>query len=341
VPLTLVPELKSLAAGAGPAPVVPPLVPPPRFGQTDFAQYRPQHSSQQQALQLTRQLAAEAAAPARSPGFTLPWRRQRPQGRGLYLDGSFGVGKTHLLAATFNASPAERKAYLSFQELVWLVGVKGLQQTREFFAGLQLLCLDEFELDDPGNTLIVRAVLQFLFAQGTAVLTTSNTPPDAQGEGRFDAAHFQREIQSIAERFTIQPLIGPDYRQRPEPAGLPDDAELAQLLQSGRGRQPLVQSSWDDLFTVLRSTHPIGYRPLLADVGTLFVTGVSTIPGQSDALRFVHFIDKLYDLQIGLRASGSIGLAELFAAPYRRSGYRKKHERCISRLGELIEEPLD
>jgi cell division protein ZapE len=333
VPVTLIPELKNLT-GHG---ETPPLLPPPRFGTASFETYQPRHPSQQAALEITRQLASE---PPHSPRFALPWRRQQRAGRGVYLDGSFGVGKTHLLAATFNASPAARKAYLSFQELVYLVGVKGLEQARSDLAGLQLLCLDEFELDDPGNTLIVKAVLQFLFEQGTSVLTTSNTPPDAQGAGRFDAAHFQREIQNIAARFEIVPLIGPDYRKQEEPARLLTRPELDSLLQRDQGRQPLVQTSWADLFTVLRDLHPIGYHSLLAGVGTLFVSGVSTITGQSDALRFVHFIDKLYDLQTGFRAAGSIPLTELFDPLYRKNAYRKKHERCVSRLSELLEEKL-
>jgi cell division protein ZapE len=332
VPVALVPELKNLPRSNS----APPLVPPPRFGLTDFEGYRPRHPSQVEALGITRQLAADAAGPG---SFRLPWFRSRPAGRGVYLDGSFGVGKTHLLAATFNASPAQRKAYLSFQELVYLVGVSGLEQTRAFFSGLQLLCLDEFELDDPGNTLIVKAVLQFLFGQGTLVLTTSNTPPDAQGEGRFDAAHFKREIQNIAGHFKVVRLTGPDYRQREEPARLLSDAELTARLAAGSGREPFVRSSWSDLFSVLRNTHPIGYHALLEGTGTLFLSGVGVIPSQSDALRFVHFIDKLYDLQTGLHASGDINLGDLFDPGYRNSGYRKKHERCVSRLSELLEEP--
>jgi cell division protein ZapE len=92
---------------------------------------------------------------------------------------------------------------------------------------------------------------------------------------------------------------------------------------------------------VLRRLHPIRYRALLTEIETLFVANVHTIAGQNDALRFVHFIDQLYDQQTGLRASGEIPLHELFDQTYRHSAYQRKHERSISRLGELLEEPLE
>ena len=43
---------------------------------------------------------------------------------GLYLDGGFGVGKTHLLASTWHAAPGP-KAYGTFVELTHLVGALG------------------------------------------------------------------------------------------------------------------------------------------------------------------------------------------------------------------------
>ena len=45
----------------------------------------------------------------------------------------------------------------------------------------------------------------------------------------------------------------------------------------------------------------MAYGPLLARVGTLYLNGVDTIASQNDALRFVHFIDRLYDLGIPLQ----------------------------------------
>ena len=45
----------------------------------------------------------------------------------LYLDGGFGVGKTHLLAAAYHAADVPR-AYLSFQEMTYAVGAHGMHE---------------------------------------------------------------------------------------------------------------------------------------------------------------------------------------------------------------------
>ena len=54
-----------------------------------------------------------------------PNQPQPPTGpRGVYLDGGYGVGKTHLLASLWHATPAapEEKAFGTFVELTNLVG---------------------------------------------------------------------------------------------------------------------------------------------------------------------------------------------------------------------------
>jgi cell division protein ZapE len=318
-----------------PGKVLPEFAPPPRFHQTRFETYRPQHPSQELARQFTETLIEQIRV---KEGFRWPWKRLR-QGRGLYLDGGFGVGKTHLLASAYHAFPEAAKAYLSFQELVYLIGVLGMAVAKEELGNYALLCIDEFELDDPGNTLIVKTFLAHVFGQGGNVITTSNTPPEAQGRGRFNAADFAREIQSIAQRFEVVPIDGPDYRHRDNLAGLLDERELEDLIEREESFWPKLEAGWSELFAFLESVHPIHYRDLLSRAGILYVRCVDTIPDQNSALRFVHFIDKLYDLNVGLRASGEIPLAELFHPSYRDSAYTKKHFRSLSRLSELLEEP--
>ena len=320
---------------------LPPLVPPPRFGQTSFSSYRPQHPSQEAALEAVKTFVAEISEPTPT-GFRWPWQKpETPPGRGLYLDGGFGVGKTHLLAAAFHASTLSEKAYLSFQELVYIIGVKGMNTAKAELGSIKLFCIDEFELDDPGNTLIVKTFLAHVFASGGAVITTSNTPPEAQGQGRFNASDFKREIQSIAERFSVVSLAGPDYRRRGQLAPLFSDEVLEQRFQEENVPEPKVAFSWSAFLQELERYHPIRYRELIAQFGTLYLSGARTLPTQNDALRFVHFVDKLYDQDKGLRVSGTLSLNELFDPSYSRSAYAKKHDRCLSRLSELLEARFD
>ena len=319
---------------------LPGFVPPPRFENTRFSTYRPQEPSQARACEVTREFVT-ASATTSPRGFRWPWQKGEPEDEpGLYLDGGFGVGKTHLLAAAYHAFTEPNKAYLSFQELVYVIGVKGMAGAKEAMGDFRLLCIDEFELDDPGNTLIVKTFLEGLFASKGRVITTSNTPPEGQGQGRFNAEDFKREIQSVAARFRTMRLGGPDYRQRDHLAQFYSEAALLTLQTEEEAREPRVALEWPQLMDLLGRYHPIRYRDVLENVGTLYVHGVQSIPTQNDALRFVHFIDKLYDLKVGFRASGEVALEELFDPSYRNSAYAKKHDRCLSRLSELLEEPL-
>lgn len=314
-------------------------VPPPRFGRVGFEDYRPRHPSQAEAAARTAAFAEAAADLARPRRFRPPWRR-RPVGRGLYLDGGFGVGKTHLLAAAWHAAPlpTARKRYLSFGELVHVLGASGREAGHAAFEDAALLCIDEFELDDPGNTLIVATFLAERFEAGASVLTTSNTPPASQGEGRFAAEDFRREIQGIAERFEVLRVDGPDHRavERLAEFATPEGMDEAEATAAG----PVVRTTGEELIATLEALHPIRYRRLLEGVGTLLVDDLRRIEDQATALRFVHFVDRLYDLGTRFRASAAFPLAGTFVGEWRDGAYAKKHDRCLSRLSELLREPV-
>jgi len=324
--------------GPAPAPRLDGLAPPPRFTRVSFESFRPQHPTQATALEHVRSFVEDAESGIRNRrGRTWPWTRRSP-GRGLYLDGGFGVGKTHLLAAAYFHADLDAKLYLSFQELVYLIGVLGMARATAELGGARLLLVDEFELDDPGNTLIVKSFLNALADAGGYVVTTSNTPPEAQGRGRFNAEDFRREIQSLADRFDTRTMDGPDYRHRAGLAAWPDRARFERSCREEDAPAPRVFARFDELLALLEGVHPSRYDGLLRQIGTLYLTGVRTLATQNDALRFVHFVDKLYDLGVGLRAVGDVPLEELFHASYRDSAYAKKHLRCLSRLSELLHE---
>jgi cell division protein ZapE len=63
---------------------------------------------------------------------------------------------------------------------------------------------------------------------------------------------------------------------------------------------------------------------------------VYQLKDQVDALRFVAFVDRAYESQVHLRATGH-PLSEVFSAEYLSGGYRKKYLRAVSRLGALTE----
>lgn len=309
--------------------------PSPRFEHVSFENYipNPDFPSQEAAREALRNFAARVAKP--QGGFRL-FRRAKPDGEGVYLDGGFGVGKTHLLAATWYAYPG-RKAFLSFQELLYAIGALGMLEAARAFGGYGLLAIDEFELDDPGNTHMVNTFLGQLMPAGTHVVTTSNTEPGALGQGRFNAPDFQRQITAIASRFQALRVDGPDYRARgARAADVFTDAEYA-AWRGQRDEATLSEVEQRALNRHLLEVHPARFGKLLSGVRSVGIRDVQPMPDQNVALRFVHFVDKAYDLGLRVAVTGA-PLGTLFPDTYRYGAYAKKYSRCLSRLTELLHE---
>ena len=67
----------------------------------------------------------------------------------------------------------------------------------------------------------------------------------------------------------------------------------------------------------------------------VYLRGLEPLHDQNDALRFVHFVDQLYNLGLDLKASGA-PLKDLFPESYRHGAFAKKYGRALSRLAELL-----
>ena len=76
---------------------------------------------------------------------------------------------------------------------------------------------------------------------------------------------------------------------------------------------------------------------MISDVGVLGISNVRQLSDQVSALRFVVFVDRLYEQQIPLRTAGDVAITEVFSKEMLEGGYRKKYLRAVSRLGSLTE----
>ncbi len=310
------------------------LVPPPRFGQARFSTYRPNRAepSQAAALAALEQFAATIAEPPAKKGL---FRRTvaPAAATGVYLDGGFGVGKTHLLASLWHAVPGP-KAYATFGEMTQLVGMLGFVPTIKRLANHRLIAIDEFELDDPGDTMLMTRLLGELAEAGVSIAATSNTLPDKLGEGRFAAEDFRREIQALSARFATLRVDGPDFRHQGLAEAPPPLSEAQLQLAVGRAAAECGASSLDGFDAVCRklaALHPSKYGRLLDGIHAVGLSQVRPAPDQAVALRLVTFIDRLYDRSIPVSASGG-SLGELFTPEMLKGGYRKKYLRATSRI---------
>jgi cell division protein ZapE len=301
------------------------LVPPREFATSSFSNYRPDENFPSQTV-ARDQAAAFVGAGIRK----LFAKKQDSPAPGLYLDGGFGVGKTHLLAAMFHSFHGS-KLFGSFMAYTSLVGALGFAKALDTLSAFKFIAIDEFELDDPGNTMIMSRLLNELAARGTRFAATSNTPPNALGEGRFAADDFQREILGIGRQFLMVRVDGEDYRHRPTTAA--EVTYRQEELQAWIDSETAV-ADFDQLLKKLGTVHPALYGKLLTGDSKVALSNVFLLTDQNDALRFVSFVDRAYELQIAIHGSG-VPLTNIFPKHFLDGGYRKKYLRAVSRLGAL------
>lgn len=262
--------------------------------------------------------------------------KKEPLAAGIYLDGGFGVGKTHLLASIWHEFKG-KKAFGSFLAFTGLIGVLGFANAVEQLKSFNLICIDEFELDDPGDTMMLSRLLSELDAKGVKFAATSNTPPNALGQGRFAAADFAREISAMADRFRMVTIDGEDYRHRPVDASptsvSADELEVWAAGQTAAGSK-LAYDNFAQLLSHLGTLHPSKYLQLIKQYDALAIADVTLLHDQVAALRFVALVDRMYESQLAIRNTGH-SLTSVFSEEMLGGAYRKKYLRAVSRLGAM------
>ena len=277
----------------------------------DNYQPDPRYPSQLAARDRLRDVRGAASVSRRRAHLLQRLLKQLPERpQSIYLDGGYGVGKTHLLAATYHA--VERPSAATCRLASWRTPSRAwaCEPTLVAFADTRLLCIDEFELDDVAQTRMAATFLRRLLrATGLpiAVVTTSNTLPSDLGQGRFAAEAFQREIGEIAARFEVVSIDGEDYRHRHWDE-LPPTTSDVRTSRAARAyaADPAPETArvlldWPSLAEQLEAVHPVHYAQIATRLDALLSGGpASAIDDQAVALRLVHFVDKLYDQEVRL-----------------------------------------
>jgi len=307
------------------------MVPPAMFDDVSFSSYipDPKEPTQAAAVAKAEEFANKVQKIRGKSKRGLFGKKTPATGAGLYLDGGFGVGKTHLLASIYHSVP-EPKAFGTFVELTHVVGALGFNKALEELSNHSVLCIDEFELDDPGDTMLVSRLLSELSQRGVSIVATSNTLPGQLGEGRFAAEDFLREIKKLGSIFESIRVDGPDYRHRDLPPA-PDPIGADQIEAAAAAVEGSTLDDFDALVKHLSTLHPSRYGKLIEGVTAVFIENVHAAPDQSVALRLVVLADRLYDAGTPVTVSGA-KLDELFTEEMLQGGYRKKYLRATSRL---------
>ncbi|GGG56282.1 cell division protein ZapE [Kocuria dechangensis] len=321
--------------------------PSERFGEVSFDTYRPdpQQPSQARAVEELRRFAGSVNGRGGGGGGFFAklfggGGRSSDVRQGIYLDGGFGVGKTHLLASLWHAVPGP-KAFGTFVEYTNLVGALTFRKAVDALSSYTLVCIDEFELDDPGDTVLMSRLMRELSDAGVRLAATSNTLPGSLGEGRFAAQDFQREIQVLSDQFEVLRIDGEDFRHRglPEAPAPLSGAELERAVEERFSGKVVAADDFAALVEHLSKVHPSRYRKLIDGLDAVVWQDVHTIEQQAVALRFVVLADRLYDKNLPIIASGK-PFDQVFTPEMMAGGYQKKYFRAVSRLTALAREGI-
>jgi len=144
---------------------------------------------------------------------------------GIYLWGKVGRGKTFLMDSfveSFDKDVCLRQHFHHFmrdvhRQLTQLSGRKNpLEEiAKQLKAHHQILCFDEFFVNDIGDAMLLGRLLIYLFEQGMVVVATSNCEPSELYKDGLQRANFLPAIKAIYKHMDIVELAGnKDHRER-------------------------------------------------------------------------------------------------------------------------------
>lgn len=232
---------------------------------------------------------------------------------------------------------------------------------RQWGRELRVLVLDEFFVIDIGDAMLLGRLLERLFAEGVALVTTSNTaPPNLYAEGlqrdRFKPAiaqiqqHCEVLLLDSAHDYRLRALTrSPVYRT---PLDAESDAWLAARWKELSMACPKEQGplhidgrdipvrglaeghAWFDFAALCEGPRAASdYIEIATEHHTVLLGGIPLFDGRNDdpARRFVTLIDELYDRHVNLVCTAAAAPTGLYLGHKLGGAF----ERTASRLIEM------
>lgn len=340
--------------------------------------WRPDPAQRAAALAL-EQLAQQLRAPEGLLHDLAFWRKNSAEPTGLYLWGDVGRGKSMLV----DRFVARLKPYVHVRRVhfhaLMLEVHKRLhqlrQQTRhddvmqqvvdELGDGLELLCLDEFQVTDVTDAMLLSRLFGGLMAAGVALVFTSNRPPRELYQGGLQREQFLKFVDLLEAHIPILRIDSPlDYRLQQLRA-----LQRSYAYPRNEAADDFLMQSWQQLVgdaaneplrlevqgRVLRldkqangvawltfnelCARPLGandYLSLAKVCHTLLLQGIPIMTPdlRNEAKRFVTLIDTLYDQHVKLIATAEGPPEALYAS----GDGSFEFQRTVSRLIEMQSE---
>ncbi len=296
-----------------------------------------------------------------------------PAPQGIYIYGSVGRGKTHLMDLFYDSLPEpvgkQRQHYHEF--MLWLhheLRHQGdIQDPLDYICKklatrTQILCLDEFLVNDIANAMLLAGMLKAFSRYGIALVTTSNVMPDNLYLDGLQRAKFLPAIGWIKQHMQVMHLDGEhDYRLQDEQQHehwyypindssafhlqdqfqqLTDQAQADTTAWQINDRQLEVvqyhnQTLWCEFDTLCaEARHAADYIAIAARIKTLIIANIPNMSAVDDsaARRFITLIDVMYEHEIKIIAQAACHYQMI----YQGEKLSFEFERAASRLAELL-----
>lgn len=294
---------------------------------------------------------------------------------GLYLWGGVGRGKTFLIDLFYDGLPIVEKRRTHFHRFMREVHAALRAHAgesdplakiaRQWRGDLRVLVLDEFFVTDIGDAMLLGRLLERLFAEGVALVTSSNTEPDNLYAHGLQRERFLPAIAQLKAHTKVLLLDSPrDYRLRAltkSPvyrapldaqsegwlaqrwseltAGMPSDPGATNGHLEIEGRRIPVRATaeghaWFDFAALCEGPRAASdYIEIATEHHTVLVGGIPQLDDTRNdpARRFVHLIDEFYDRNVNLVCTAAAPPPQLY------TGTKLAHafERTASRLIEM------
>ncbi|WP_342219606.1 cell division protein ZapE [Rickettsiella endosymbiont of Miltochrista miniata] len=298
------------------------------------------------------------------------WLASKKTGKGLYVWGSVGRGKTYLMDLFYNHLPVAKSRYHFHQfmhhihaELAQLQGTSNplLRIAQRLHKEVEIICLDEFLVHEIGDAMLLAQLLKALFAEGIVLVTTANTPPDDLYANGLQRGLFLPAITLIKQHLRIFHLDSTiDYRRDHL---IDDENELVCVMSPSQVQtlfdklskntkisyqaltindrlishlgctEQLVWFDFSSICAIPRSQ--LDYLVIAQRFSTILISDVKTIGEYEDNLArlFIHLIDILYDANRQLILSSTHPIENI----YPKGRLSAEFERTKSRLAAFKE----
>jgi len=218
--------------------------------------------------------------------------------KGIYLVGPVGVGKTHILCSFVNMLTDIRCAYLHSSTLFMAYLHRPDEYARQLAENYDIVCIDEIELDDPGNAARFIRVLHLLNDLGVFLICTSNVDPENFIESGYQDEKFYKFISNeFREQYKVIFINGEDYRIKLAKRGafyIGKNEHVMPLLTERLLKYTVKkQFSFKELLHYLTETDRREVKNMLTQYEAVSIENVK-ITSSADALRLLNFLDDIY-----------------------------------------------